>query len=144
MEKKEYRYNVLDLQKNKAIGIKLPMSLDKGVFQLSYTTEEQAISNLKNLLLTQKGERVYHPDFGTNLRKFLFENINNTLIENIADDINDAIEFWLTYIIIDDIIIDQIENALNIELHIRVTEQGANRRIIIYAEPNNVQIINII
>ena len=29
----------------------------KGVFSLSYTTEDQAISNLTNLLLTRKGER---------------------------------------------------------------------------------------
>ena len=57
-------YNVLDLEEDKGVGLLLPLNKKSGgVFGLSYTTEEQGISNLKNLLLTRKGERLYHPTF---------------------------------------------------------------------------------
>ena len=45
--RKEYKINPIDLKKNVAVGVKLPMG-GRGIFQSSYTTEEQAISNLKN------------------------------------------------------------------------------------------------
>ena len=50
-QRKENFYNPLDFEKDVAIGITLPFGKNKGLFSLSYSTEEQAISNLKNLLL---------------------------------------------------------------------------------------------
>ena len=47
------------------IGIVLPIRLsNNGFFKQSETLLEQTISNLKNLLLTVKGERVGQPTFG--------------------------------------------------------------------------------
>ena len=46
----EKRYNPIDLLPDVAVGVKLPfVGKDGTLFQLSYSTEEQAISNLKNL-----------------------------------------------------------------------------------------------
>ncbi len=45
-ERKEYFYNPIDFEPDVAVGIKLPFSKEKGLFDLSYSTEEQAISNL--------------------------------------------------------------------------------------------------
>ena len=62
--RKEYFYNPIDFQKDVAVGVKLPFGKPNGLFAQSYTTEEQATSNLKNLLLTRKGERPFQPEFG--------------------------------------------------------------------------------
>jgi hypothetical protein len=70
-QRKEYRIHPLDLKRNVAIGVVLPMG-GNPLFKLSYTTEEQALSNLKNLLLTRKGERPFQPLFGTNIYSILF------------------------------------------------------------------------
>lgn len=43
-ERKEYFYNPIDFEPDVAVGIKLPFSKEKGLFDLSYSTEEQAIS----------------------------------------------------------------------------------------------------
>jgi hypothetical protein len=63
----------------------------KGVFESSYTTKDAVVTNLKNLILTQKGERYMQPNFGTNIRKVLFENntsqIREILVETIEEDI---------------------------------------------------------
>ena len=47
-QRKEYKIHPLDLKRNVAIGVMLPLG-GSPMFKLSYTTEEQAISNLKNL-----------------------------------------------------------------------------------------------
>ena len=43
--RREWKINPLDLKKNTAIGVMLPLGGDP-LFKLSYTTEEQSISNL--------------------------------------------------------------------------------------------------
>jgi hypothetical protein len=58
---------------NTALGITLPFNGPFGLFTSTYTTQQQALSNLKNLLLTAKGERVNQPKFGTDLIRLLFE-----------------------------------------------------------------------
>jgi phage baseplate assembly protein W len=67
------RVNPLDLQKNIAIGISLPFDGNFGPFNSTYSTQEQIKSNLINLLLTSKGERVFNPEFGSDLKKVIFE-----------------------------------------------------------------------
>jgi phage baseplate assembly protein W len=95
----EKRYNPIDLLPDVAVGVKLPfVGKDGTLFQLSYSTEEQAISNLKNLILTRRGERIMQPLFGTNLQDSLFEQNDNLLKENIEASILQAVDFWLPYI----------------------------------------------
>jgi len=77
------RVNPLDLQKNIVIGVSLPFNAP-GVFNKTYSTKEQTKSNLINLLLTDKGERIMNPEFGTDLRKSLFDNITNSSIEILS------------------------------------------------------------
>ena len=135
-QRKEYSYNPLDLQPDVAIGVMLPFGKINGLFSQSYTTEEQSISNLKNLLLTRKGERLFQPDFGSDVYSLLFENISSDLPDILSESIREDINFWLPYIIIDDIVVDVIEdrNYVKIELSFKVTEQGANRTIVLLVD----------
>ena len=141
--RKEYKVNPLDLKRNKAIGVKLPLGGDP-VFSLSYTTEEQAISNLKNLLLTRKGERPFQPEFGADIYSLLFEQISVELSTELEDSLRSDIEYWLPYIIIDEIniITNEDYNRVDISLKVKVTEQGANVVInILVSEQGNITIV---
>jgi len=69
------RVDPLDLQGNIAIGISLPFNGPAGPFNSTYSTQDQIKSNFINLLLTNKGERIYNPQFGADLKKVLFEGI---------------------------------------------------------------------
>lgn len=82
---------VLDLQKSKGIGVKLPFN-HSGVFETSYTTKEAVKTNLINFLLTGKGERFLNPTFGTGLRNQLFENINRDTLANIELQVKNDIQ----------------------------------------------------
>ena len=135
MSRKEYRYRQIDLDNDKAIGIQLPFNHRGGLFKLSYTTEEQAISNLKNLILTTKGERFGQPTLGTDINRFLFENNTNDLRVQIENGLGEDIATWLPYIIIDkiDVLIGELDgidgNVVNIKFNFRVTEKGATKEI---------------
>lgn len=133
-ERKEYFYNPIDFEKDVAVGVKLPFGKPNGLFAQSYTTEEQATSNLKNLLLTRKGERPFQPDFGSDVYSLLFENIDIDLDERISQTLSEDIKFWLPYIVIDNIDVktEPDRNFVKIELRFRITEQGANQQIIIF------------
>ena len=139
----EYRFNPLDLNKDIAVGITLPFGKNGGLFNLSYTTEEQAISNLKNLLLTRKGERVYQPNFGSDIPSLLFEQMDSSLESQLINSLSFDIGYWLPYIIIQsiDVSADFDRNLVKIQLSFSVTEQGANTQITIFVDSaGNTQI----
>ena len=79
------RINPLDLNKNVAIGVAFPFNAE-GVFNQTFTQKEQVKSNLINVLLTERGERVNLPDFGVGLKNLLFETqIDTNVLESRID-----------------------------------------------------------
>ena len=103
-----------DLNPDVKIGLELPFARSRtGLFGLTETTLEQAGHNIKNLLLTSKGERVMQPDFGSDLRSLLFEQEDENLNINIKEAIQEAMSTWLPYISISSVDITQDEKKLN-------------------------------
>jgi len=96
------RVNPLDLQKNIAIGVSLPFNKP---FSSTYTTKDQIKSNLVNLLLTDIGERVMNPLFGCNLKRFIFEGITETNIENLKANLLNSISIFVPEITVIEIAI---------------------------------------
>jgi phage baseplate assembly protein W len=111
------KVNVTDLTENdyKILGIGINKSSDRGgVFAVNYTTLTQAKDNLKNLILTRKGERIMNPTFGCDIYKVLFEQMDGGLIESkIESTILDAVSNWLPYLSIDEIIFDYDNNDID-------------------------------
>lgn len=83
-------------QKN-YINIQFPFQDDPdGKFLKLNTDAKQAIkSDLVHLLLTNKGERLYLPDFGANLRQYLFEPNDEVSANAIRNEINEAIKKFI-------------------------------------------------
>jgi|TARA_B100000073_G_scaffold214429_1_gene178255 hypothetical protein len=103
-----------DLNPDVRIGLKLPFNRgNSGLFPQTETTLEQAGSNIKNLLLTAKGERVMQPEFGSRLRELLFEQQTEDLDQRIKEEIQESISFWLPYIVISSVEIEQDETNIN-------------------------------
>ena len=114
------RVNPLDLQKNIAIGVSLPFgrSGTNQLFNKTYSTKEQIKSNLINLLLTSKGERILNPEFGSELRQLLFENITSPTEENIKNAIITSADIYIPEIQIIDININNEYDANTINVTI--------------------------
>lgn len=130
------------------VDIKYPKEInrlqDTKAFRLSYSTEEQAITNLVNLLLTRKGERLMQPDFGSRIPEFLFEPNSALNRDNLRDSVITDIEFWLPYILLDSVnVVSQsdiafpdsyAEHNVQIQISFRVTNIGANRTVTIFLD----------
>jgi phage baseplate assembly protein W len=84
--REEISVNVIDTKVNTAIGVSLPFN-GKAVFNSTYTTKDQLKSNIKNYFLTNKGERIFNPEYGADLISLIFEQMPdaNTLKEYISD-----------------------------------------------------------
>jgi len=89
---------------NFAYGITLPVKRgNTGYFEQAFSSYEQAKSNLKNLLLTRKGERLMQPNFGSGLHELLFEQADDRLEQRLEEEITNTVNFWLPYIEISEI-----------------------------------------
>ena len=86
------RINPLDINRNVTIGVAFPLD-EVNIFKGTETVREQVKSNLINLLLTEKGERVNEPNFGVGLKKILFEQHLNR--EELEEKINFQINFYI-------------------------------------------------
>tara|TARA_R100001591_G_C4247176_1_gene156144 strand:- start:149 stop:544 length:396 start_codon:yes stop_codon:yes gene_type:complete len=61
--------------------------------KLSTLTNSDAIKRaLKNIILTDKFERPYNPEFGSDVRRRLFETHDGTVADDIATDIELAVK----------------------------------------------------
>ena len=127
----------LDLNPDVYIGLTYPIKSGKNLdFELTKTSFEQAEYNLTNLLLTQKGERVFQPEFGTTLRSICFEQVDDNLPETIETDIRNAVELWLPYIIINEIEVLTDEgnaNKIYIQIKYSTTIESFNVNTILVA-----------
>ena len=111
------RVNPLDLQKNIAIGVSLPFN-GPGVFNSTFTTKDQIKSNLVNLLLTSTGERIMNPNFGTFLKRVLFEGITDSNLESLKDNLLNSISIYIPDITVTNIIITPNTDYNSIDLNI--------------------------
>lgn len=82
---------------SKSINIKFPFQdSSKGFFLDMNNDDLSAIkSDLMHLLLTNKGERYYLPDFGTNLRYFIFQPNDGITHSEIKEEIDVAVNKYI-------------------------------------------------
>lgn len=108
-----------------AIGISLPIQITNTAFGQTFQTSEQVKSNIKNLLLTKKGERILQPEFGSGLQELLFEPNVDDFEGRIEDTINESLEQWLPYVTAEEINIDASDelrdnNRINVSVKFRI------------------------
>jgi phage baseplate assembly protein W len=82
--------NPIDLIPQKAVGIDLPLN-GSAVFKPNYQTKDAIKSNLINYLLTKQNERIGNPNFGSNLKDFLFTQLKNNSFDFFKEDIQNRI-----------------------------------------------------
>ena len=114
------------MAKTNYINIDFPFrDSDNGFYFKMNKTDKDAIrADLLHLLLTNKGERLYLPEFGSDLKKFIFEPNDEITHEQIKDNLNQTIIRFIPNLLINDISFrnDTIEELIIVDLTYTVTE----------------------
>ena len=118
------------MAKQRFINIDFPFkdSPEGFYFNLNATDADAVRADLLHLLLTNKGERLYMPDFGSDLKKYIFEPNDDITHEQIKDNLNQTIKRYMPNLIINDITFkkDSIEELIIVELTYTVTDGTFN------------------
>ena len=113
------------------IGIKTPLTLGtiEGIFAMHYTLADQVHDNLRNLLLTNWGERLVQYKLGANLRELLSDYATQDDFDSQAiERINAAVQRWMPYV--------NLQDYLSEIIHEQSSGMGAIRLTITYGIPS--------
>jgi len=104
-------------------------------FQMSRVTKDAFSSDLLLLLLTQKGERYYEPDYGTDLLKYIFEPSDNLTASDVEQEIKRTVSLYIPSLQINSITFNWktddnrqpiSENQLNVNIKFTYSEDAFN------------------
>tara|TARA_R110000824_G_scaffold176963_1_gene356191 strand:+ start:216 stop:611 length:396 start_codon:yes stop_codon:yes gene_type:complete len=104
-----------------------PLEGQDGEYGYVYSDDLTTVvnQNLKNILLTRRGERIFLPGFGAGLQDFLFEMPTNMLLTKLKNVISNQIRKFATYITVKDIQVSYSGEA-TIEVSIKYNLNGNN------------------
>ena len=125
----------IDLTPSVAVGYGFPLD-GPAVFLPTYTTREQLKANLVNYLLTNKGERLFRPDFGGDLRNLLFEAILDSTTDALQIRIQNDINLFFPEIVVKQIefINEPDRNEITFNLVYQIENFGIEDEITIELE----------
>lgn len=95
----------------KTFNIKYPIvdnNFTNTFLGMSSITKDVYRSDLLLLLLTQKGERYYMPDYGTNLVKFIFEPNDAITASDVEKEIKDTVSLYMPAITVTSVVFDWV------------------------------------
>ena len=118
------------LRPQRAIGVSIPFNAP-GVFYSTYTTKDQLKSNILNYFLTNRGERIFNPIFGSNIKNYLFEQLSNETYDNLEFIIQEDMKRYFPNVTINNLEILGFEdsNTLQVNISYSIKDFGINDQI---------------
>lgn len=111
-------------------GIKYPLSEESDrltFFDVNESKMDSIQSMLLHIILTPKGQRLRHPNFGTDLIKYVFEPNDSTTWEGIKSEIRNQVGAYLPNVVFNDIKIQhnlEEANSIYVEIDYSVNLNG--------------------
>lgn len=128
-------YNVqqispIDFQPSVGVGVSLPFN-GPACFNPTYTTQAAIRNNLINWFLTNRGERPLNPDFGGNLRQYIFEQIVEDNLDFLKEDIQSQLATYFPSVKISslDVLAQEDYNTILVELKYTIQNTNINDEI---------------
>lgn len=89
---------------------------------LKRTDIEAVKRSIRNLLLTDKGERMFQPDLGSNVRNYLFENASAVTQNSLKESISTTIKNYEKRANLIDVVValSNDEHSYNIDIYFTV------------------------
>ncbi len=91
---------------------------------------EHVSQELKQLILTNLGERLFQPDIGTNIRRLVFENIDASTKGMTKATVTRALGNWLGHrVIVEELQVESDDSMLTVIIRYRVAGTEDSRTL---------------
>ena len=117
---------VEDQDERVSVGLEFPLGRvggGDGYFKSTKTTVESIKNNIRLLLQTHRGERVFQPNLGMDLRSLIFEPLTEDITIQIENNIVDVFSRWLPFVDLRNINVNRKDDLnqvnINIDFNIR-------------------------
>ena len=93
----------------KYININYPFKDSKKGFFLDLNADDNSAikADLMHLILTRKGQRLYNPEFGTDLLRFIFQPEDGLTFSQIKEEIITVVKRYLPKLNITDVLVEE-------------------------------------
>lgn len=117
---------------------KLPLNIgEEGDFGLIKTYEELVKQNLKNLLLTNKGEKTMDSNFGVGIKSFLFEPNVPATYGIMEQEISDQISRYMPFLELEEIEVSQdpeSDEGISVKIYYVITPLDVEDNLVLFIE----------
>lgn len=104
------------------LGLTYPLQLgNSGYFETTTDVLTQVKTNLKNLLLTQRGERMFQPNFGCDLALVIFELQTDDGLADVTAIIQTAVQNWMPFVRVNGVLVKRDEDNNKIAVSVSFT-----------------------
>ena len=120
---------VEDQDKRVSVGIEFPFGRvggGDGYFKSTKTTVESIKNNIKLLLQTHRGERVFQPNLGMDLRSLIFEPLTEDITIQIENNIVDVFSRWLPFVDLRNINVNRKDDLNQVNILLVLFDQAPN------------------
>lgn len=108
------------------------------------TDFELAKKDLENHFSIKKGEKWENPEFGTNIPYYLFEPLDEFIIDSIRSEVVEVIDYDPRFDLIDDVIdVREDENSISVSMNIRYIPLNQVETLIVNFEREQIETGNI-
>lgn len=106
--------------------VKYPFTNDgaeKYELDLNSTVKDRVASDILHVIFTPKGQRLRHPDFGTDLIQYIFEPNNESTWGGVKSEIQNAVARWVDGVTLNNIEVLTNDDGMQIFVRIDYTVQ---------------------
>lgn len=110
--------------------VKYPFTNDgaeKYELDLNSTVKDRVASDILHVIFTPKGQRLRHPDFGTDLIQYIFEPNNESTWGGVKSEIQNSVARWVNGVTLNNIEVLTNDGGMQIFVRIDYTvQEGKN------------------
>lgn len=110
--------------------VKYPFTNDgaeKYELDLNSTVKDRVASDILHVIFTPKGQRLRHPDFGTDLIQYIFEPNNESTWGGVKTEIQNSVARWVDGVTLNNIEVLTNDDGMQIFVRIDYTvQEGKN------------------
>lgn len=133
----DYKYEITPEESRAFRDVSMTLSRNPLSGDINILKDDVAIKNaVKNIILTKPGEKLYEPNFGSNVTQLLFEPLDFIILEEIKVEILRVIYAYEPRVKIEDVILNEVgDYQVDCTISYKIVGQQETKELTFLLEP---------